>query len=297
MNKGLLYAAGAYIAWGILPIFWKALHTVPALEILSHRISWALLVALVFCAVRGRLQWLGQALRNRKTVLVFAASGFLLGINWLIYIWAVNAGYVIESSLGYFITPLVNVLLGVVFLRERLRAGQAAAVVVALAGVVFLAIQYGRLPWIALILALSFGAYGLLRKTAPIGGVEGLTLETLLIAPPALVYLIFLEINGSAAFAHTDPLTTIMLASTGILTCIPLLLFSAGARRITMTSLGILQYIAPSIQFGLGVLVYGEILSPAQLAGFCLIWLALAIYTIDGMLRSGMRATARPAGS
>lgn len=296
MNRGTLYAAGAYILWGLLPLYWKALPTVSALEILSHRVVWALVVTLLLVAYRGRWQWLGAFFTNRRTALTFIGSALLLTFNWFVYIWAVKAGYIIETSLGYFINPLINVLLGVLFLRERLRMGQAAAIAIAAGGVLYLTVQYGALPWIALALASSFGLYGLLRKTATLGSLEGLTLETLLIAPAALIYLLALERGGTAAFAHSGVTTTLLLLFAGVVTSAPLLLFAAAARRITLTTLGLLQYIAPTIQFTLGVLVFGEQLTPQRLVGFCLIWLALAIYTAENLLQGrGPRAALRAA--
>ncbi len=292
MRRGIVYAALAYTLWGLLPLYWHALHDLPALEILAHRIVWALLVTVLLVSFRGGWAWLPAALRSRRVMLVFVSSALLLTGNWFVYIWAVNAGYLIETSLGYFINPLVNVLLGVLFLRERLRAGQLAAILIALAGVLYLTFQYGALPWIALTLALSFGAYGLLRKTAALGSLEGLTLETLLLAVPALGFLLFQEASGVGAFGHASLGINLLLVGAGAVTSAPLLLFAAGARRITLTTLGILQYIAPTIQFTLGVLVFGEHLSAARLAGFCLIWLALAIYTLEGSLRAGAAAAA-----
>jgi chloramphenicol-sensitive protein RarD len=287
MNKGLLYAAGAYIAWGLLPIFWKAFHNIPALEILAHRIVWGLAVALLLVAARGQWRWLGAAFRSKRTLLTFATSAVLLGLNWFVYIWAVNAGEIVETSLGYFINPLINVLLGVLFLHERLRTSQGVAVAVALGGVLYLTVDYGALPWISLVLAGSFGGYGLLRKTAALGSLEGVTLETLLLFPLALGYLLYRESSGGAAFVHAGAGTSLLLVCSGAVTIVPLLLFAAGARRITLISLGLLQYIAPTLQFFLGVVVYGEPLSAKRLIGFCLIWLALAIYTVDGIVRSG----------
>lgn len=297
MNRGMLYAVGAYVAWGFLPIYWKALHSLPALEILAHRVAWGALVAIVLVTYRLRWDWLGAVLGNRRTLLTFVASALLLSFNWFVYIWAVNAGYVIETSLGYFINPLINVLLGVLFLRERLRGGQALAIAIAAGGVLYLTFQYGALPWIALALASSFGLYGLLRKTASIGSLEGFTLETLLLFVPAVGYLIFREAQGGAAFGHAGAGTELLLVGAGVMTAIPLLLFGAGARRLTLTSLGILQYIAPTLQFLLGVLVYGESLTPQRLIGFVLIWLALAVYTAEGIWTSGGTARVRAAAA
>lgn len=292
MNKGILYAAGAYAAWGLLPLFWKALQSVPALEILAHRIVWALGLTLLLTAIRGQLRQLGVSLRSPRILLAFGLSAVLLSLNWFIYIWAVNAGHIVETSLGYFINPLANVLLGMLFLNERLRLGQGVAVLIALAGVLYLTFLYGSPPWIALALAGSFAFYGLLRKTASLDSLAGLTLETLLIFPPALIYLLFLETNGAGAFGHTGWDVTLLLAAAGLVTAGPLLLFAAGARRISLTTLGLLQYLAPSLQFTIGVLVYGEPLTPERLTGFALIWLALAIYSGESLLRGAARARA-----
>ena len=283
MQKGGLYAASAYVLWGVLPLFWKALHDVPAIEILAHRMVWSLLVVLLLLAYQGHWSWLRTALRDRRTVLTFTTTAVVLSLNWFVYIWAVNAGHVVEASLGYFINPLVNVLLGRLFLHERLRLWQGIAIVIALGGVLYLTISYGVVPWIALTLALSFGLYGLLRKTAALNSLEGLTMETLLLFFPALVYLLWLGMNGTGAFGTAGLTTTALLAGAGIPTALPLLLFAAGARRITLTALGILQYIAPSIQFALGVLLYHEPLSQARLVGFGLIWVACALYTVESI--------------
>lgn len=287
MRKGTLYAAGAYVIWGLLPLFWHALHAVPAVEILAHRIVWALAVTMLLSAFSGHLPALWANLRNRRTLGIFTLSAALLTVNWGTYIWAVNAGYVVETSLGYFINPLVNVVFGVLFLRERLRPGQIAAVGVALAGVLYLTALYGAPPWIALALAGSFGVYGLLRKTAPLGSLEGLNLETLIAAVPALAYLLLIESSGGGAFLHVGPATDALLIAAGLVTAVPLLLFAAGARQITMVTLGILQYIAPTLQFILGVTFFGEVVTPQRLVGFVIVWLALVIYTVEGLLRAG----------
>jgi chloramphenicol-sensitive protein RarD len=292
-NNGALYATGAYIAWGLLPIYWKALKHVPPLEILAHRIIWALVVSIALVAIRRRGAGVIAALRQPRTLAVFAASGILLAINWIVYIWAVQQGFVVETSLGYYINPLINVLLGVLFLRERLRLGQGAAVAIALCGVVYLTFAYGSLPWIALTLAVTFGIYGLLRKTAALGSLEGLTLETLLLIAPSLVYVFFLGAQGQGALGHSDAITTALLLGSGIVTTVPLLLFAAGARRVTLITLGILQYIAPTLQFALGTLLYGETLSPQRLAGFCLIWLALAVYTVESQVHQRLALARR----
>lgn len=297
MKKGALYAAGAYIVWGLLPIYWKALQGVPALEILSHRIVWACLLTLAMVGGLGLWRQLGAALRRPRTVLIYATSALLLTGNWFIYIWAVNDGHIVETSLGYFINPLVNVLLGVLFLKERLRPAQTAAILTAGAGVLYLTVLYGAPPWIALSLAVSFGLYGLIRKTASLDSLVGLTLETLLIAPLALAFLVSQELAGAGAFPHAGLGTSLLLVASGLVTAVPLLLFASGARQITLTTLGLLQYIAPSMQLLLGVALYGEALSPQRLVGFCLIWLALAIYSFEGVARAGGAARARAAAS
>lgn len=297
MNKGIFYGVGAYLLWGLLPIFWKSLHDVPALEILSHRMVWSLAFVVVLLAVQGHWRWLVPVLKNGRVLLTFTISALLLSLNWFIYIWAVNAGYIVETSLGYFINPLVNVLLGTLFLKERLRAGQLAAIVVAVIGVLYLTLHYGSLPWIALTLAASFGVYGLLRKTAALNSLEGLTLETLLLFPPALAYLIYLEWVGTAAFGHISLTTTLLLVCGGVATALPLLLFASGARRVTLTLMGILQYIAPTMQLLIGVFLYHELLERERLIGFSLIWLALAIYSLEGILRSGRAAHLRAVAS
>ncbi len=284
MKRGIWYAAGAYVVWGLLPIYWKALQAIPALEILAHRIVWACVFTFLLVIVRRQWRPLGIALRQPKILAAFAASGLLLTANWYIYIWAVNDGHIVETSLGYFINPLVNVLLGVLFLSERLRMGQIVAIGIALLGVLVLAFHYGSPPWIALSLAGTFGLYGLLRKTASLDSLVGLGVETLLIVPLAVGYLFWLGPAG--AFGQVGLVTQLLVIGTGVITAIPLLLFAAGARKITMTSLGILQYIAPTLQFAIGVLIYGELLTPARLAGFSLIWLALAIYSLESLWRS-----------
>lgn len=293
MNRGVIYAASAYLVWGLLPVYWKALQAVPAFEILSHRIVWALAVALAVVAARGQWRPLRAALRSWRTLLTVVVTALLIGLNWFIYIWAVNTGQIVQTSLGYFINPLANVLLGALVLRERLRVGQGAAFAVALAGVLVLTAQYGAVPWISLALAGSFALYGLLRKTALVGALDGLMLETLVLAPLALLYLLSREAQGGAAFGHAGLGTSLLLVGAGLVTFVPLLLFASAARQISMSALGILQYIAPTLQFTLGVMVYHEAFSRMRLIGFGLIWLALAIYTADSMRRGVMAARSR----
>ena len=295
MNKGMLYAAGAYIIWGLLPLYWKALHVVPAGQILSQRIVWSLFFVAVMLTARRQWGWLRGALRRPRVILTFALSGTLLGINWFIYIWAVNAGHIVETSLGYFINPLVNVLLGYLVLKERLRPAQWLALSVALAGVLYLTISFGAFPWIALTLAFSFGTYGLIRKTAPLNSAEGLFIETAVLFLPAFGFLLLMESRGVGAFGHAGLPVTLLLIGAGIVTSIPLLLFAAGARRIPLTTLGLLQYIAPTMQFLIGVLVYNETFGLTRLIGFGLVWLALVLYTIESLIVNRRRAVL-PAG-
>ena len=283
INRGILYGIGAYALWGLLPIYWKALQQVPALEILANRMVWSLLFVVALLAFMRHWAWLRPALHNRRVILTYFATASLLAINWFTYIWGVNAGYIIETSLGYFINPLFNVLLGVLFLNERLRIGQVLALSLAVGGVTYLTAVYGAFPWIAITLAVTFGFYGLLRKTGSLQSTEGLTLETAYFFVPAMAYLLFLNSSGSGSFAISDPRTSLMLAGTGIVTGIPLLLFGAAAKRITMTNLGLLQYIAPTMQFLLGVFVYNEEFTRDQLIGFIFIWLALIVYSMEGL--------------
>jgi chloramphenicol-sensitive protein RarD len=285
MSKGLAYAIGCYSIWGLLPLFWRLLQHLPASEILAHRIFWACVVT--FGLLAGRRQWatLWDALRQPRVLLTFVASALLLSINWFVYIWAVNAGRVVETSLGYFINPLVNVLLGMLFLHERLRIGQGIAIGLAVCGVLYLTIVYGTPPWISLFLAGSFGIYGLLRKTASLDSLVGLALESMLITPFALAFLIYHEVTAGGAFGHLDVGTHLILISSGVITAVPLLLFAAAARQLSLTTMGIVQYIAPTTQFLIGVLLFGELLTVHRLIGFILIWAALLVYSLEGLVR------------
>ena len=232
MKRGMWYATGAYVAWGLLPIFWRSLHTLPALEILAHRVAWGFVVGVILVSVRGGWDWLPVVLRTPRTLLTFVATAVLLSFNWFVFIWAVNAGYIVETSLGYFINPLVNVLLGRLFLNERLRGGQALAIGVALLGVLYLTVQYGSLPWIALVLAGTFAGYGLLRKTAALGSLEGYTLESMILFLPALGYLLYLESQGMGAYGHAGLGMTILLSCAGVVTAVPLLMFAVSVLLI-----------------------------------------------------------------
>jgi len=282
LHAGVLYAALAFFWWGLFPLYFRIVAGIASGEVLAHRIVWCLLLMLALLAWRRQWAWLGPVLRQKKVLAAFVASALLLSGNWLTYIWSVNNGHVIDASLGYFITPLVNVLLGYTLLHERPRRAQWIALAFAALGVLWLTVQTGRLPWIALVLAATFGCYGLLRKVAVLGAVEGLTLETMLLAPLALAAIVIWSLQGHSTFPAPDVLTNLWLIALGPITAVPLLLFAAGARRLSMTTLGLLQYIGPSIQFVLGVWVFHEPFTPARLAGFALIWIALLIYSADG---------------
>src|SRR3954452_7574193 len=266
--NGIAYASLAFVWWGLFPLYFRLVPQVPALEVLAHRIVWCLLPLLALLGWRRQRAWLGALLKQPKVLLAFMASALLLSSNWLTYIWSVNPGHVVDASLGYFITPLVNVLLGYTLLHERPRRLQWIALALAAAGVAWLTLQTGKLPWIALVLAATFGCYGLLRKIAVLGALEGLTLETLLLAPFALVALAIWSAQGQASFPAPDLRTNLWLIALGPITAVPLLLFAAGARRLSMTTLGLLQYIGPSIQFVLGIWVFREPFTPARLVGF-----------------------------
>lgn len=282
MNTGIVYAALAYLSWGLFPLYFRQVAAVPALEVVLHRTLWSLVFVLALLAMRRQWAWMREVLRQPRVLGAFALSALLLAANWLTYVWAVNNGHVVDASLGYFILPLVNVALGYVFLHERPRPGQWLAVTVAAAGVLWLTVLTGRLPWIALVLALSFGFYGLLRKVAVLGALEGLTLETVLLAPVTMAVLGAWAWQGQGALVQGDASTLGWLVLAGPVTAIPLLWFAAGARRIPLATMGILQYIAPSLQLALGVWLFHEAFDVSRLAGFVLIWAALLVYTLEG---------------
>ena len=282
MKRGMWYAVGAYGCWGILPVYWKWLHRVPALQLLSHRILWSLLALLVFILVTKRWKEFCVAALKPKVLRVYSGAAVLIGINWLTYVWAVNAGHIIETSLGYFINPLLSVLMGVIFLHEHLRRWQWIPIVMASAGVLYLTFAFGSLPWIALTLAFTFGTYGLVKKRAPLGSLYGLTLETGILMAPAFCFLIYSEKVGSGAFLHSGLLVDVILVGAGVVTTIPLLMFASAARRIPLSHMGILQYIAPILQFIVGVLIYSEPFTAAQFIGYSIVWIALVLFAVEG---------------
>lgn len=291
MSRGVLQAALAYAMWGLFPLYFHLVSAVAPLEIVLHRSLWSLAFVFVVLAVLRRWAWLRDILRVPRTLATFAASALLLSANWLVYVWAVNNGRVVDSSLGYFITPLINVLLGYFVLQERPRRAQWFALAIAAAGVLWLTFFAGSLPWVGLVLAATFGTYGLMRKIAPLGALEGLALETLLLAPLAAAVLAWRTSHGDSALNGGDAALFGLLVLSGPLTALPLLLFAAGARRIPLTTLGVLQYIGPTIQFALGVWLFREPFAGPRLAGFVLIWLALVIYTAEGWLSMRQRAS------
>ncbi len=282
MNYGTACAMAAFALWGFFPAYFRVLQALPASEVLVNRMVWSLALLLLVLAARRQWAWLGSVLRQPRILGAFAASSLLLSTNWLIYIGAVNNGHVIDASLGYFITPLVNVVLGYSLLHERPRRGQWGALALAGVGVAWLTVLAGHLPWIALALAATFGAYGLLRKVAALGALEGLALETLLLGPPALAALWLWWGRSSASFPSPELASNLWLIGLGPVTVVPLLLFAAAARRLSLTTLGLLQYLTPTIQFALGVWLFREPFTPQRLVGFVLIWLALLLYTVDG---------------
>ncbi|MEO6742910.1 MAG: EamA family transporter RarD [Caldimonas sp.] len=282
MNFGVACAALGFICWGLYPLYFRQLASIGAGEVLVHRVFWSLAFLLILLAARRRWSWLVAVARQPRVLAAFAASAVLLSINWVTYIWAVGNDHVVDASLGYFMTPLVNVALGTTVLHERLRRIQWFALALATLGVLWLTFQAGQLPWIALILASSFGAYGLLRKIATLGALEGLTLETMLLLPAAIAGFWYLQASGSARFPTPDTATNLWLLGVGPLTAVPLLLFAAGARRLPLATLGLIQYLSPTLQFLIGIWVFHEPFSALRMVGFGLIWAALVLYSIDG---------------
>lgn len=285
-RAGLLYGFGAYGMWGLVPLFWPLLQPSGAIEILAHRMVWSLaVVGLALLALR-RWGWIRELLREPRKLGLTTLAASVITVNWGLYIWAVNNGHVVEASLGYFINPLVSIAMGVLVLGERLRRAQWVAVGISFVAVLVLAIGYGRPPWISLILACSFATYGLIKKKLNMGGLESLTAETAVLFLPALGYLLWLGAQGQSTFASQGTGHSLLLASTGLVTAIPLVCFGAAAIRVPLSTLGLLQYLAPVFQFGLGVLYFHEAMPPERWAGFSLVWAALALLTWDALGRA-----------
>ena len=288
MNAGILYALGTYILWGLFPVYWKQLQHISATQLIGHRIVWAfMMLMLVIISTRqwGRF----RAKLNASTLKAHGVASLLLSVNWLTYVWSVNNGYIIESSLGYFINPLFSVLLGMIFFKEKLRPMQWIPLGLATLGVLYLTFIYGRLPWIALTLAFSFGFYGVLKKKSTLGSLYGLTLETGIMFLPALAYLVYEVNRGQGVFLQLDSTTNLLLIGAGAVTAIPLLLFAKAAQRIPLTTIGLLQYIAPTGQFLIGVLLYKEEFTSSQAIGFGIIWFALIFFWGEGWINKRKR--------
>jgi chloramphenicol-sensitive protein RarD len=284
-KRGIAAAAASFVMWGLLPVYWKLIASVPAHEILCHRMAWSLLVTVALLAGSGKLDGFTSLFRQRGKFLYFLLTSVILSVNWLVYIWAVNSGYIIEASLGYFINPLVSVCFGVLFLKERLSPLQWLSVFLAFVAVCYLTFLYGSFPWIALLLAATFASYGLLRKITTVPPLEGLCLETAILFVPALLVLLVLEVRGGSAFLHAPASITLLLAGSGIATSVPLLLFCFAAQKIPLYLLGILQYLAPTISLFVGIYLYHERFPPERMVGFAIIWLALAIFIGAGLTR------------
>ena len=280
MNTGILYALGTYILWGLFPLYWKQLDYISATQLIGHRIVWSF-VMLLFVVLSTRQWGKFSAKLNAKAFKAHGLSALLLSLNWLTYVWAVNNGYIVESSLGYFINPLISVLLGMIFLKEKLRPIQWIPLGLATIGVLYLTFSYGRLPWIALTLAFSFAFYGLLKKKSTLGSLHGLTLETGIMFLPALAYLIYAANTGEGAFLQIDRRTDLFLIGAGVVTSVPLILFAQAAQRISLTMIGLMQYIAPTGQFLIGVLIYKEEFTHTQAIGFGIIWIALIFFWVE----------------
>jgi chloramphenicol-sensitive protein RarD len=295
-RTGVAAGLAAYLLWGLFPLYFPLLEPAGGLEIVAHRVAWSLLfIGVLLTVLRGWSQ-VRAAFTDRRTLLVLTGAAVLIVVNWLVFVFAVNSGHVVESSLGYFINPLVSVLLGVVVFRERLRRLQWVAVALAALAVVVLTVDYGHPPWIALALAGSFGLYGLMKKLVRVEAAPGLFVETALVFLPALVVIVVLEVQGSASFGHEGAGNALLLASAGVATAVPLLLFAAAARRVPLSTVGLLQYVNPLIQLAIGVFVLGEPMPPARLVGFAIVWLALIVFSADSLRQahSARRDAAAP---
>lgn len=280
-RSGILYGISAYIAWGFLPLYWKLLKQVPADQIISHRIVWSFIFVTVMMIYYKNLGSLKEAIKDKKKLLLVSFCSVLITINWFTYIWAVNSGHIVDASMGYYINPLMSVLLGIFVLKERLNAMQYGAIALAAAGVLVIALEYGKFPWIALTLAVSFALYGLFKKMLHVESMTGLGLETAILTPFALFYMLYCQGKGIGAFGSLSLPLTLLLLCAGIVTATPLLWFAKAARSVELTTIGFLQYISPTISLGLGVFVYGEPFTGERLVSFGLIWVALMLYTLS----------------
>jgi chloramphenicol-sensitive protein RarD len=285
-GRGLAAGLGAFIVWGLFPLYLKPLHAVGTLEVIAHRVTWSCVFIFIWMLVRGELGQVRATLANPALLWRLCISASLITVNWVVYVYAVANGHVVETSLGYFINPLLNVVLGLVFLRERLNPAQWAAVVLAAIAVIYMSVISGNPPWISLTLAAAFGLYGFVRKVIPVEALPGLAVETFLLLPLAAGYLIWLEMSHVGALGHSGGVIDAMLVAAGPITAVPLFLFAFGARLIPYSAMGLIQYVAPSLQLALGLLVFGESLEHSRAVGLALIWVGLAIYTVDGIWRT-----------
>lgn len=279
----------------MFPLYFPLLEPAAPVEILGHRVVWSLVFLCLVLLVRRRWAWVRTLVHDRRRLLLLMVASTVIALNWGVYIWAVNSGHVVEASLGYFINPLVTVLIGIVAFRERLRMAQWSAVALGFLAVLVLTFGYGRVPWVGLVLAVSFATYGVVKKVVGMPAVESLSVEAVLLIVPSLVYLGWLEQDGQAAFGHEGPGHLALMAGLGVITAVPLLLFGAAAPRVPLTTLGLLQYITPVMQFGIGVLVFNETLTPLRIAGFSLVWLALAVFSVDGIRNARREVDTTPA--
>ena len=284
-RRGVAYGLAAYGLWGVVPLFWPLVARAGSIEILAHRIVWSFLISVALVAVTVRRGFWTRMARRRTLVLLGAAAA-IVSVNWGTYIWSVNHGHVVETALGYYINPILSILLGVIVLRERLSPLQWTSVGLAIAAVAVLTVDYGTLPWIALVLAVSFATYGFIKNRLGAGAVDSLAVESALLTPFALVYLGWLQLSGRAAFGHFGWGLNLLLVATGLVTLVPLLFFASAASRLPLSTLGLLQYLAPTLQFLLGISYFGESMSPGRWVGFGLVWLALVIMTTDGLRRA-----------
>lgn len=282
-RKGLIFGLVAYALWGLFPLYWPLLKPASATEILAHRMAWSLLVVGVILAARRNRTWIGELRKTPKKALLLLVAATVISVNWGVYIWAVNRNQVVETSLGYFINPLVTVLFGVLILRERLRPLQWTAVAIGAAAIAELVLSYGHVPWVALILAFSFGSYGLFKKLASVPAVESMAAETGFQFLPALGYLAFLQAQGTATFGHTRWSVTVLLACCGLVTVIPLLCFAAAANRLPLSTMGLLQFLAPILQLSCGVFIAHETVPGTEWIGFAIVWVALTLLTYDSL--------------
>jgi chloramphenicol-sensitive protein RarD len=289
-RAGALYGASAYLLWGLFPLYWPLLEPAGAVEVLAHRVLWSLVVVVVLLAITRRVAGVRAVLADRRRLLMVAVAAVVIAVNWGTYIWGVTHGHVVETSLGYFVNPIVTVLMGVLVLGERLRPAQWWALAAAGVAVLVLTVENGRPPWIALVLAFSFGTYGLLKKMTGVGAVEGLAIETAVLLPVAAAYVAVLGATGASSFGTEGAGHAVLLALSGVVTAVPLLAFGAAASRVPLTTLGLLQYLAPTLQFALGVTLFDEPLPLVRLLGFVLVWFGLALFTVD-LVRSHRRTT------